>query len=49
LSAFKRENFPSLLPGLPQANILMYPPETVVEEKFEAMIRFVQVAARLSP
>lgn len=36
----KRENFPSLLPGLPQANILMYPPETVVAEKFEAMIRF---------
>lgn len=36
----KRENFPGLLPDLPQANILMYPPETVVAEKFEAMIRF---------
>lgn len=32
--------FPSLLPDLPQARILMYPPETVIAEKFEAMIRF---------
>ncbi len=30
----------AMLPGLPTANILMYPPETVVAEKFEAMIRF---------
>lgn len=36
----RREIFPSLLAGLPQANILMYPPETVVAEKFEAIIRF---------
>jgi hypothetical protein len=36
----KRESFPSLLPGLPEVNILMYPPETVIAEKFEAMIRF---------
>lgn len=35
-----RQVFPSLLPDLPAANILMYPPETVVAEKFEAMIRF---------
>ncbi|WP_065752366.1 nucleotidyl transferase AbiEii/AbiGii toxin family protein [Bradyrhizobium paxllaeri] len=35
-----RHIFPSLLPDLPAANILMYPPETVVAEKFEAMIRF---------
>ena len=36
----KRALFPSLLPGLPSAPILMYPPETVIAEKFEAMIRF---------
>ncbi len=35
-----RRIFPSLLPDLPVAHILMYPPETVVAEKFEAMIRF---------
>jgi hypothetical protein len=35
-----RQAFPSLLPELPAANVLMYPPETVVAEKFEAMIRF---------
>ena len=43
----KRENFPSLLQGLPQANILMYPPETVVAEKFEAMIRFGEANGRI--
>ena len=43
----KRGNFPSLLPELPQANILMYPPETVVAEKFEAMIRFGEANGRL--
>jgi hypothetical protein len=43
----KRENFPSLLPDLPQANILMYPPETVVAEKFEAMIRFGEANGRI--
>ncbi|MGY3461372.1 hypothetical protein ACVWW5_006822 [Bradyrhizobium sp. LM3.4] len=32
--------FPCLLPNLPAANILMYPPETVIAEKLEAMIRF---------
>ncbi|KZC15890.1 hypothetical protein RHOFW510R12_00025 [Rhodanobacter sp. FW510-R12] len=40
-------NFPSLLPDLPQANILMYPPETVVAEKFEAMIRFGEANGRI--
>jgi hypothetical protein len=35
-----RQIFPNLLPGLPTVNILMYPPETLVAEKFEAMIRF---------
>jgi hypothetical protein len=43
----KRENFPSLLPNLPQANILMYPRETVVAEKFEAMIRFGEANGRV--
>lgn len=43
----KRGNFPSLLPDLPQANILMYPPETVVAEKFEAMIRFGEANTRI--
>jgi len=42
-----RATFPSLLPGLPQANILMYPRETVVAEKFEAMIRFGEANGRL--
>jgi len=36
----KRETFPPLLTDLPEAKVLMYPPETVVAEKFEAMIRF---------
>lgn len=36
----KRQTFPNLLPEMPAAYILMYPPETVVAEKFEAMLRF---------
>lgn len=36
----RRQAFPGLIPGLPLPSILMYPPETVVAEKFEAMIRF---------
>ena len=43
----KRESFPSLLQGLPQANILMYPPETVVAEKLEAMVRFGEANGRI--
>jgi hypothetical protein len=43
----KKENFPSLLADLPTANILMYPPETVVAEKFEAMIRFGEANGRI--
>lgn len=43
----KRQTFPSLLPDLPAANILMYPPETVVAEKFEAMIRFGETNGRI--
>ncbi len=42
----KYNTFPSLLPDLPTANILMYPPETVVAEKFEAMIRFGEANGR---
>ena len=38
--------FPSLLPDLPGANVLIYPPETVVSEKFEAMIRFSELNGR---
>lgn len=36
----KFASFPNILSDLPAAKILMYPPETVVAEKFEAMIRF---------
>jgi len=42
-----RQTFPSLLPELPTANVLMYPPETVVAEKFEAMIRFGEANGRI--
>lgn len=35
-----RQRFPSLLPDMQAPNVLMYPPETVVAEKFEAMLRF---------
>lgn len=35
-----REVFPRMLTDLPQARLLMYPPETVIAEKFEAMLRF---------
>jgi Nucleotidyl transferase AbiEii toxin, Type IV TA system len=42
-----RKTFPSLLPDLPAANILMYPPETVVAEKFDAMIRWGEVNGRI--
>ena len=40
-------NFPGLLPELPAPRVLMYPPETVVAEKFEAMIRFGKTNGRL--
>ncbi|HOB94793.1 MAG TPA: nucleotidyl transferase AbiEii/AbiGii toxin family protein [Aquabacterium sp.] len=42
-----RAAFPNLLDGLPQASILMYPPETVVAEKFEAMLRFGEANGRI--
>ena len=43
----ERRTFPSLLPDLPTANIQMYPPETVVAEKFEATIRFGELNGRI--
>lgn len=43
----KQGRFPSILTDLPQATILMYPPETVVAEKFEAMIRFGESNGRI--
>jgi hypothetical protein len=42
-----RKVFPGLLPDLPSADVLMYPPETVVAEKFEAMIRFAEENGRI--
>jgi Nucleotidyl transferase AbiEii toxin, Type IV TA system len=33
----ERAAFPGLLPGLPSAKVLMYPPETVIAEKLEAI------------
>ena len=43
----KREDFPSILPDMPIPSILMYPPETVIAEKFEAMIRFGEANGRI--
>lgn len=43
----KRADFPCLLDDLPRASVLMYPPETVVAEKFEAIIRFGEANSRL--
>jgi hypothetical protein len=42
-----RRAFPSLLSDLPAAEVLMYPPETVIAEKFEAMIRFAEENGRI--
>ncbi len=39
--------FPTLLLELPAASIRAYPPETVVAEKFEAMVRFDALTGRL--
>lgn len=43
----RRQAFPGLLPDLPSATLLMYPPETVIAEKFEAMIRFGEANGRI--
>jgi hypothetical protein len=45
--AAKRGIFPGLLAGLPAAEMLMYPPETVVAEKLETMIRFGEANGRI--
>jgi hypothetical protein len=45
--AAKRDIFPALLADLPTATMLMYPKETVVAEKFEAMIRFGEANGRI--
>ena len=43
----KRITFPCLLPDMPVPEILAYPPETVIAEKFEAMVRFGGADGRL--
>lgn len=40
-------SFPCLLPGMGIPRILAYPPQTVVAEKFEAMVRFGEANGRL--
>lgn len=43
----KRSSFPCLLPNMGVPAILAYPPETVIAEKFEAMVRFGEADSRL--
>jgi hypothetical protein len=43
----KRISFPCLLPEMRAAEVLAYPPETVVAEKFEAMVRYGEATSRL--
>jgi len=45
--AAERRAFPCLLTDLPAPEILMYPRETVVAEKFEALVRFDEANSRL--
>jgi predicted nucleotidyltransferase component of viral defense system len=40
-------DYPRLIADLPAANIRAYPPETVIAEKFDAMVRFDAAATRL--
>lgn len=42
-----RQDFPTLLAEMPSPSVLMYPPETVVAEKLEAMIRFGELNGRV--
>lgn len=42
-----RQVFPALLADMPSATMLMYPPETVIAEKFEALIRFGEANGRI--
>jgi Nucleotidyl transferase AbiEii toxin, Type IV TA system len=43
----ERQAFPCLLPDLPAPSVFMYPPETVVAEKFEAMLSLGEDNTRL--
>lgn len=43
----KKITFPCLLPGMGIPEILAYPAETVIAEKFEAMVRFGEADGRL--
>lgn len=43
----KKITFPCLLPDMHTPQILAYPPETVISEKFEAMVRFGEADGRL--
>ena len=43
----KRESFPGLLPDMPTAKLLMYPPETVVAEKFQAIVTLGEANTRI--
>ncbi|WP_420560552.1 nucleotidyl transferase AbiEii/AbiGii toxin family protein [Tepidicaulis sp.] len=43
----KRGSFPNLLSGLPEANILMYPAESVIAEKLQALIHLGELNSRI--
>lgn len=43
----KRIEFPCLLDGMPEPSIYAYPPETVIAEKFEALVRFGEATSRV--
>lgn len=43
----RRISFPCLLPGMRAPDVLAYPPETVIAEKFEAMVRYGEATSRL--
>jgi hypothetical protein len=43
----KRISFPCLLEGMQAPEILAYPPETVIAEKLEAMVRYGEATSRL--
>jgi hypothetical protein len=43
----RHTTFPCLLADMPAPTILAYPPETVVAEKFEAIVRFGEANGRL--
>jgi hypothetical protein len=43
----RRINFPCLLEGMPEPDILAYPAETVIAEKFEAMVKLGEADTRL--